>query len=253
MPQLGTRAWAKQTGGKLSLTEQLRLVDDVVRLQIEDQINCRFRNPRRLFHRIDLDAITIPDSDIAQKALDLCQNVSPTSLLNHTQRTYFWASLLAQIAEVKLDSEFLYVASTLHDLGLTDTYNHPSPEFQCFAVEGGQAAGSFANKNGWSETQAHKLNEAICLHLNMIIPPAEAEAKYMAMGTTFDVIGLRYEQVPPEAIERVLVDLPRMSFKAELIELLNREYKNRPQSRITFLQKIGQLNKRIRQAPFAEG
>lgn len=252
MTHMGTTAWAKKTGGKLDAKTKLRTLNEVIRLQIEDQINRRFRNPRQLFSRVDFDAIIIPDSTIAQSALDLCESVSHISLLNHTQRTYFWASLLAQIAQVKLDSEFLYVASTLHDLGLTETYNHPSPEFQCFAVEGGHQAGDFATQNGWSTAQSEQLNEAICLHLNMIIPVSYAEAKYMAMGTSFDVIGLRYEQLPPETIEKVVANFPRLNFKEELIELLNREYKNRPQSRISFLQKIGQLNKRIRQAPFAE-
>ena len=252
MAQMGTLAWARQTGGKLTWQNRLKMMQDLIRIQVQNQLWRYFKGPHQAFAQVDFDAIQIPDSVMAQQALEYCTEASSLALLNHTQRTYFFASILAQQAGAKLDAEFLYVASTLHDIGLTEKHNTSQQTYHCFAVEGGQAAEDFACTHGWSDAQGQRLNEAICLHLNLKIPAEYAEAQYMTMGTSLDVVGLRLGRIPADYLAEILAQYPRHNFKEELIAVMQPEYVNRPHSRISLLQKVAKFDTLIRKAPFAE-
>ena len=252
MAQLGTLAWARQTGGKLSWQNRLKMLSDLVSIQVQNQLWRYFKGSRQAFAQVDFAAIQIPDSIMAQQALEYCTEASSLALLNHTQRTYFFASILAQQARAKLDTEFLYVASTLHDIGLTEKHNTGKQTYQCFAVEGGQVAEDFACTHGWSDTQGQRLNEAICLHLNLKIPAEYAEAQYMTMGTSLDVVGLRFGRIPQAYLDKILSQYPRHNLKEELIAVMQPEYANRPHSRISLLQKVAKFDALIRNAPFSE-
>lgn len=252
MTSIGTLEWARQTGGKLSWRNKLKMLQDLIAIQVQNQLWKYFKTSPQALNKVDFDAIQIPDSAIAQQALEFCAEASSLALFNHTQRTYYFACILAQQAEVKLDNEFLYVASTLHDIGLTEAYNTGSPNFQCFAVEGGQVAQDFVCEHGWSTAQGEKVNETVCLHLNLKIPSDYPEAQYMTMGTSLDVVGLRFQRVSAEHVSQILKLYPRHNFKEELIALMKPEYKNRPDSRISMLQKVANFNSLIRNAPFDE-
>lgn len=247
MTTVGSWAWAKATYGKLTWRDKLLMMGEAVRWQVGGMLK---RSPLQVdFPRAALDEIRLPDSSIAQNALQLAESVEPRALYLHSLRTYFWASILGKREKQAFDPELLFVMAMLHDVGLSDA--HQTPQYQCFAVEGASVAYEFAVQHGWSAEQSEAIAAGIALHLNLIVTPHEgAEAYLMHDATMLDVIGRRLKDVPSEVRNAVLERYPRAEFKGVLIELFNRQYHTRPHSRITLMQQVGRLNGLIKRAPF---
>ncbi len=77
---------------------------------------------------------------IARKAVDLARESSPAYLFNHTMRTYLFASLTGRALGQRFDEELLFLACTLHDLGLTERFQGDLP----FELQGAEAARAFS-------------------------------------------------------------------------------------------------------------
>ena len=201
--------------------------------------------------RIDLDRIRIPDSRAARDAFERCAETSEPFLVNHCVRTYLWGALLAANDTLQYDEELFYVASLLHDLGLTDTCRR-NGKCNCFAAEGAQAALQFAQERQWPEPRQRALANAIHLHLNTRVSKKEGiEAHLLHAGASLDVIGARYDEVDVQNRSEVLDRYPRAGFKIRMIELMKNEAKMRPGSRAGYLVGIG-LTRMIRSAPFTD-
>jgi HD-GYP domain-containing protein (c-di-GMP phosphodiesterase class II) len=140
---MGTLAWARQTGGRLSPPERQSMQRQLVERQAQALAE-RNERVRDAIRHLDLDVVPVPDSALARKAERHAAELSSEALLNHCHRTYLWGSLLAQADGTKVDDpELLYVASLLHDLGVTDAHFGKDRGAHCFAVEGGFAAEAF--------------------------------------------------------------------------------------------------------------
>jgi HD domain len=82
----------------------------------------------------EVAGIPLIDSKIAQEATDLVRATSTPSLFNHSMRTYLFGALLGK--DLSFDYELFYLASVLHDLGLTEKYAGD----RSFEIEGAEAA-----------------------------------------------------------------------------------------------------------------
>ena len=188
---------------------------------------------RDAMRHLDLDAVPIPDSAMAKKAERYAAELSPESLLNHCYRTYLWGSLLAQCDTTKLDDpELLYVASLLHDLGVTDHHFGQDQRAHCFAVEGGFAAEAFLLEEGLDPDDAERVAEAIILHIN---PLVEAEhgpvARYLGAGAWCDMQAYRVSDIPVATARRVLARYPGLGIVPLFSQFVLREVALRPHSR----------------------
>jgi HD-GYP domain-containing protein (c-di-GMP phosphodiesterase class II) len=76
---------------------------------------------RRRFMTMPLYVISIPDSELVQKATRLVQEVSPQFLYHHCLRTIVFADLIGQQQEMPYDRELLYLSAIMHDLGWQPT------------------------------------------------------------------------------------------------------------------------------------
>lgn len=229
---VGTLAWARRTGGRLSAQERQDMQRQIVesRAQAVAQQNERVRDVMR---HLDLDAIPIPDSALAKKAEQYAAELSPETLLNHCYRTYLWGSLLAQCDKTKLDDpELLYVASLLHDLGVTDCHFGQDQRAHCFAVEGGFAAEAFLLEKGLDRDKAERVAEAIILHIN---PSVGAEhgpiARYLSAGALCDMLAYRTSDIPVATARRVLTRYPGLDIVPQFSQFVLREVALRPHSR----------------------
>lgn len=250
MPELGTTAWANATHGSLSTTDKLTMLRHAIERQLSRQWKRITDREAIQPDHIDLDKITIPDTHIAMVSLEMCESVAPPSILNHSLRTYFWGNILAMQHGLTVDAETFYVMSLWHDLGLCDAYHHKDGVSTCFAVEGGRAAHQFVKLHSTS-AQAQAVEAAIIRHLNVIVPAEDGAEKHLLhAATTLDVVGTRLDEVHPDTVTLLLERYPRLTFKDDLIRLFNREYDRRPDSRIAFMQQVGNLNRLIRNAPF---
>lgn len=251
-PQIGSIKWAHMSGGSLRKNERLRLLTQAILLRL---VNMSARSLRKFgLSRteaacIDLNSIRVPDSRAARDAFELCTETSPTFLVNHCVRTYLWGALLARHKKLHYDEELFYVASLLHDLGLTEVCRQ-NGSCGCFAAHGAQVAQRFSQAHQWPESRQHTLADAICLHLNPRVPKTQGmEAHLLHEGASLDVIGARFNEIHLRTRTEVLERYPRTGFKDGMSSLMKDEAKSRSESRAGFLVDLG-MNRMIRAAPF---
>lgn len=254
--RIGTLKWAQITGGGLRRNERLRLITHAMLLRLTNMSVSGLRKigmTRAEAARIDLDRIRIPDTQAARDAFERCAESSPDFLVNHCMRTYLWGALLANNDRLQYDEELFYVASLLHDLGLTSSCPRTkSNSCSCFAADGARAAQQFAQNHEWPASRQNALGDAICLHLNIRVARHQGmESHLLHAGASLDVIGARYSQIHARDRTEVLERYPRAGFKSRMPILMKDEAQKSPASRTGFLVGLG-LNRMIRASPFDE-
>lgn len=250
MSTFGTTAWANKTNGQTSLINRLTMLKQELQRQIATQLRRLVQQEIIQVEPFHLDDIPVPDSRLAVETLTYAEGISPNSLFFHSLRTYYWGSILAQQSHIGLDPELFYVMSLLHDIGLYDSHNQKDGVSQCFAVEGGRGAKRFVAAHGFPE-KAQLVEDAIVQHINLHVPLSDGPERHiLPQATALDVVGARIREIRPDTLASVLDRYPRNNFKADLIEMFDREYQNRPNSRIAFMQRVANLNRLIQKAPF---
>ena len=193
--------------------------------------------------------LVVPDSPVAVASRDLAREVSSTALFNHCERTYAFAAILGDREGFEFDPELLYVASVLHDLGLTERYDGQEE----FEVQGANAAHAFLTERGWDAEKADLVREAITFHTRVGTEDHERkEVPLLRMGAAVDVLGLGIEDVPSEDVRRIIETWPREGLTAELVEAFADQARRKPDSWIGLLVENMDWLDRIRNAPFDE-
>ena len=148
--------------------------------------------------------------------------------------------MLAQTRHIKFDEELFYVASALHDVGLSEKARCGEQCAMCFAVEGARAAEQFSDTVGWPSERRERLSEAISLHLNVRVGLAHGpEAHLLHAGASVDVIGARLKEIDLAGVHYVLDQYPRLDFNTEMAALMKDEARRKPDSRAAFLVSLG--------------
>jgi hypothetical protein len=252
--RIGTLAWARRSGGRLSAGERFAYARATIARTLRSETGralrrLGFAGPKQV--ALALAEIPLPGTPIAGAAAALCTELSTPALANHCHRTYLWGALLAARDGVSCDAELFYVASLLHDLGLTERFAPQGP-VACFALSGAEAAERFARREGWTTLRAETLAEAICLHLNPKVGIEEgAEAHLLRQGSGLDVVGLRFGEVAAATRAEVLGRHPRIGMSKELAATLTRDAGVHPHTRLAGLCRLGFAG-RVRNAPFPD-
>jgi hypothetical protein len=228
---IGSLDWARKTRGLLTRRERAQLAAQAIAAQMRI-------TPARMRYRIGLGAELAgavpkdfegPDSAICQQAEELLQDVGKPEVVGHSYRTYCWARILARRDRVGHDSEILYVAALLHDLGLAAA-NGGQP--RCFTLVSAEKAIELAREASWSAQAQQAVAEAITLHMNVKVEALEGpEAHLLTAGAQLDVTGARYWELSTAAREAVLSRYPRISSKKALARLFRDEARNNPKTR----------------------
>jgi hypothetical protein len=186
---------------------------------------------------ISIGGIVAPDSDLARKAAALAQQAHPTTLLNHVHRTWWFAEFLGRKRELKYDRELVYLASLLHDLGLSQ--DHAADKR--FEVDGADAASRFLHTHHYPAAKIDLVWDAIALHSAAdIADRREAEVALVHFGAHVDVMGLRLDEISPQLIDDTLALYPRLGFKKAFTEALAEVARKKPHTAIgTGLADIG--------------
>src|SRR5260370_34767630 len=131
-------------------------------------------------------------------------------LLNHVQRTWWFAEFIGKKREMNYDSELVYVASLLHDLGLSEEYAADKR----FEVDGADAASRFLHTHGYPTVKTGIVWDAIALHSTAdIADRREPEVALVHFGAHVDVMGLRMDEISPQLIDDTIELYPRLGFK----------------------------------------
>ena len=195
----------------------------------------------------DLDKLAVPDTLAARRAEDICREVWDTSLVNHSYRTYAWGAVLGVAERRAFDAELLYVASLLHDIGLTERFDRGG----CFESDGADAANELLLEVGWPSDRAQSAARAIYLHMHEVEETDGQEALLLSYGASLDVTGRRFDEIDGRARDPILDVYPRASFKQRFLELLSDQAARKPHCIARVYMESG-LGDRILAAPFPD-
>ncbi|MFS2072245.1 HD domain-containing protein [Pseudomonas sp. CT11-2] len=176
-----------------------------------------------------IGGFSAPDSELARKAAFLVERVHTTVFLHHVHRTWWFAEFLGQQRGLKYDREAVYLAALLHDLGLT--YEFAAD--QRFEVDGADAASRFLLENGYPESKAELVWDAIALHSSAgIADRKQPEIALIYMGAHVDVMGLRLEEITPSLVDDTLALYPRIGMKAAFTQAVAEVARKKPHTAI---------------------
>lgn len=248
---IGSLERATATSGNLTNADRVRLLAPILRTTAQYTAG-RLRMALGLRSAraggLDLDRLVLPDSKLAAEALRECRETLTPSMQQHSLRTFVFGLALANLDQVRLDVEHLYVASLLHDIAL----EAPTPG-RCFAVVGAERAFAIAQRAGADEAVARAIAEAIAMH---VTPGVGFErgplGPTIAAGALVDVAGLRLWDLDPVFVQATLARHPRLAMKRHLAACWRAEAHAVPGGRAAFLARWAAFGLIVRLAPFRE-
>ena len=169
-----------------------------------------------------------PSTAVAEQALEVCTAYSSPALLHHCRRSYVWAAAYAVEHGIDVDTELLFVATMLHDIGLTPSFdNHAVP----FEVAGGHVAWVFGAGAGWPVGRRHRAAEIIVKHMwDSVDVEEDAEGYLLEIATGLDISGANPEWWPADLRAEVLADFPRLGLGPEFTACFAAEAARKPDS-----------------------
>src|SRR5271155_1507956 len=185
------------------------------------------RNLAMAFARLkSVAGVAIPDTALCNAAVDLLESSSPGFLCTHCLRTYIFGSLAVRgLGRSVADEEAAFCGAVLHDLGLIPPYRRDNR----FEVDGADAAREFCSMHRVQPERTDLIWEAIALHTSAGIATRLAdEIALVHLGAGLELFGLGLDQVPPQMVEEVLENYPRMNFKLEFRSLLIEHCRHNP-------------------------
>lgn len=188
-------------------------------------------------HPVTVGGITAPDSELAREAAALVERIHTKPLLNHVHRTWWFAEFIGKKRQMKYDRELVFLASLLHDLGLSEQYAADKR----FEVDGADAASRFLHAHDYPTTKVDVVWDAIALHACAdIADQKEPEVALVHFGAHVDVLGLRKDEISPQLIDDTLALYPRVGFKNAFTQALAEVARRKPHTAIgTGLADIG--------------
>jgi hypothetical protein len=172
--------------------------------------------------------IKIPDSTLARDATAFVREIESDLLYHHSLRVFVFGSLQGQRRGLDYDSELLYVGAMFHDVGLVERHRSQHDRFE---VDGANAAREFLRQRGIPAQDIRVVWDAIALHTTPGIPEhLEPEVALVTAGVELDVLGRGYYDITDAQREQVLSALPRVDFKAQIIQAFGAGIAHKPQT-----------------------
>ncbi|MDN5805141.1 MAG: HD domain-containing protein, partial [Microlunatus sp.] len=243
--------WTRRTGGHLEPGQRHGMVVDLARVLVGNLIGrlslvARVNRGRKAY--VPARRLLPPDSALTRAALDVANRVLPATLLNHSFRSYVFGRALGELDNIHVDTELLYAAALLHDVGLVAAGGRDD----C-TLTSAHVAVDVAEQVGLSTAATETLQTAITMHHSPRVPREAGPVAYLlAAGAGVDVVGLRSWDLPPGVFESAVRQHPRVGFKTYFINAWAREAARVPQGRAMLLRRYGAFATAITLAPFDE-
>jgi hypothetical protein len=168
--------------------------------------------------------IGVPTSPLALEAGALARASLPTEIYDHCVRTYLFAELIAAAKRIDHDREIVYVASILHDVGLSPAHMSSRRPFE---VDGAQAAKAMLDRHGIGGNRAWLAWDAIALHDNGgIAALKQPEVALVNAGVNADFGAV--DELTPGQVRGVLESAPRGKFIEVFLEAAAAVAKRKP-------------------------
>jgi HD domain len=176
---------------------------------------------------INVDGVTIPDSQLSRAITDFVRDTESPLLFHHSSRVYYFGALAGKHRGLKFDPELLYCGCMFHDMGLTPKHSSTNERFE---VDGANSARDFLKTYGISQQDIDVVWTAIALHTTPGIPQhMHPVIALVTAGVEMDVLGLTYAEYSDVEREAVVAAHPRGShFKEEIIQAFYDGIKHKP-------------------------
>ncbi len=152
--------------------------------------------------------ITVPDSPLAREATAEAKGSLPPEIFNHSLRTFLFAELVSKANKIDHDVEAVYVASILHDTGLSPAHMSDRNRFE---VDGANLAREILMKHGVTGQRADIVWDAIALHDSSLSRWKGPEVRLVNDGVNVD-FGAYLNQLDRGEIRSILNAAPRTNF-----------------------------------------
>jgi hypothetical protein len=174
-----------------------------------------------------LGGVTVIDTPLVTRAMELARKHSDPFLFNHAVRSWLFAVRLGQLQGVLHDPEVVAVGALLHDLGLTDSCTGRNR----FEIEGADAARSFAREQGLDEHRVQLIWDTVALNSTPSIAlHKEAEVALCTAGIGLDYGGPQYDRIPADEMKSILSAFPRLDMKRRFADSVCRIVKTKPET-----------------------
>ncbi|GAY07393.1 HD domain-containing protein [Pseudonocardia sp. N23] len=160
----------------------------------------------------------LPDTAAAHAAVEFICAHERDYLVNHSVRSYLYGRLLGERNGLQpgrdYDPEIHFLATVLHDIGLTDEANGS----QRFELDGADRAATFMREHGFSDRDVETVWDAVALHTSGQLAARKGTVVGLTqMGIAADIFGLGAEQLDDEIVETTHKFLPRLGCARELM------------------------------------
>ena len=173
-----------------------------------------------------LSEITVPDTAAARGALEIATAYHSPSLLNHVQRSWLWAVGFAETRALDPDTELLYVAAILHDVGIVTEFDNHTLAYE---DAGGHVAIALTAGAGWPTERRVRAHEVIVRHNWPEVDPAfDVEGHLLEIATALDISGARSDELPLDFRREVLELFPRLELAAEFTACVTDQAARKP-------------------------
>ena len=170
----------------------------------------------------------LPDNPLARTTLELVTATESPPIANHSIRSYLFAMMLAARRGLRPDRDFdpqlVFLACTLHDLGLTPDGNRE----QRFEVDGADIAAEFLTNQGLPDSEVETVWEAIALHTS----PGIAERRGVVCELTRRGVGADFGRevdfIPEDQALAIHAAWPRLAIARSLSDLIVAQAIERP-------------------------
>ncbi|OQR66035.1 cyanamide hydratase [Streptomyces maremycinicus] len=170
----------------------------------------------------------VPETAACAAALEVATAYCSPALLNHSVRSYVWASAYAAQRGIEHDAELLYVAALLHDIGLVAAFDSHTVDFD---VAGGHVAWVFAAGAGWPAERRQRLSEVIVRHMwDAVDVREDPEGHLLERATGVDISGRNLEDFTTGFQAEVLARYPRAGLSDEFLASFHDQAARKPQS-----------------------
>ncbi|MFF8288954.1 HD domain-containing protein [Streptomyces sp. NPDC016309] len=172
---------------------------------------------------------TWPRTAATEAAVAFTAEHSPAYLLNHCVRSYFYARSIATVrnlvAGTDYDDETLFLATVLHDIGLTEEGGGPHR----FEVDGAFRAARFAREHGLPDTAVDLIWDAVALHTSGGIAVHKQPVVALAhLGIGADVFGFGAEEVDRAVLDAARAAFPWLDLRDRILEAVVHQIDERP-------------------------
>ena len=150
--KIGSFEWMQSTDGHLNTKEKIKLLNEILLPSMLGVMKSQLHIGSSISN-INLKDIKVPDTKIIVEAINELNEKAPSTLINHSWRTYFWGAAIGLQDLRKYDPEILLVGSLYHELGLTDTHKE-SKGCRCFTYESSTQFEKKANLLNYEKTKS---------------------------------------------------------------------------------------------------